>query len=109
MPVDNTNKPSKIGTVIDAESVQEFFDKLEDAFVNSTETFKKLMSDVAKDYKKKQLEVETEIARKIHELEQTGIKNNAELEKRYKRELIRENAKLAKERELELQNTIYKK
>ena len=40
-----------------------------------------------------------EIAKKIHELEQTGIKNNAELEKRYKIALIKENAKLAKERE----------
>lgn len=104
-----TKRPSEIGTVIDAESVQEFFDKLEDAFVNSTETFKRLMSKVADDYKKKQLLIEEEIAKKVHELEQTGIKNNAELEKHYKMALIRENAKLAKERELELQNSIYKK
>lgn len=98
-------RPSEIKALLDEQTVQQFFDEVDKKFTQEAERWTNLLKESANKYAKEQEKALEAIADKLTAIEKTNVKNIAD----YKNALAEENAKLDKERALELQNSIYKK
>lgn len=107
MPDDK--RTSKIKTLIDDQTVEQFFNALQQGHEAEVANYQKLLKQTADKYAKEQKfaqeKIVEDIARLENQLKLAGITETEE----YRKRLLKENAELDKKRRLEIENSIYKK